>query len=154
MSLTPTLCEAQRDARRSVPAPTYTKPPLSSPPSHPPGHSLPRPVSYRLQAQTLPVAAPAGSARSEHAGGSRVVTPETEVRPWRSRCSRAAWASVRVELCAVGCTLTRNRKNCGPVTWPEVTSVEGALLATSRHHLFSYSTCFALSIERLDETGT
>lgn len=142
VSLTPNLCEALREARRSVLAPTYTKPPLTS-------LRLTHPAT--LTRGQLPAANTDPSGRrtcglgalrarrrkpSCHPGNGSQVLGGVTVLP------RSGWASVHVKLCAVVCTLTRNRKNCRLVTWPEVTSVEGVLvaIAASVVQLF-YSFC-------------
>lgn len=152
MSLTPNLCEALREARCSVPAPTYTKPPLSSlrptHPATPTGGQLPAasPDPSGRRTCRLGVLGARRRKPSSHPGNGSQALGVTVI-------PRSGWASVRVKLSTVGCTLTRNRKNCRPVTCPEVTSVEGVLVR-ALHQSFCCFTSFALSIEHLDETGT
>lgn len=130
VSLTPNLCEALREARRSVLAPTYTKPPLTS-------LGLTHPAT--LTRGQLPAANtdPSGR-RTCGLGALRARRRKPSCHPGNGSqvlgvtvLPRSGWTSVRVKLCAVGCTLNRNRKNCRPVTWPEVTSVEGVLVASA-----------------------
>lgn len=130
VSLTPNLCEALREARRSVLALTYTKPPLSSlRPTHP---------ATPTRGQ-LPAVRPDPSGRRTcEPGALRARRRKPSCHPGNgsqalgvTMLPRSGWASVRVKLCAVGCTLTRNRKVCRPVTCPEVTSVEGVLVASA-----------------------
>ncbi|XP_052577515.1 uncharacterized protein LOC128099731 [Peromyscus californicus insignis] len=117
----PTRDEAGRGARCSIPAPTGTKPTLPS--LHPAYPATPTRASYRLQAD------PSGRHTcGEGALGARRRKPSC--RPGNGsqalgvmvlpRSGRARGETrVRITLCAVGCTLNRNRKSCRRVTCPE-----------------------------------
>lgn len=72
------------------------------PPSIPPTRPLP-PGPVTGCKQTLPAATPAEKARSGHAAGSRVATPEAEVGPWGSWFSRAPGGLVVRRGCAERC---------------------------------------------------
>lgn len=129
----PTGDEAERGATRSIPAPTGTKPTLPS--LHPAYPATPTRASYRLQAD------PSGRHTcGEGALGARRRKPSCHPGSGNRALGvmvlpRSGWARaetrVRRTLCAVGCTLNRNRKSCGRVTCPEVTSVEGVARANA-----------------------
>lgn len=122
MSLTPNFCEALREARRSVLAPTYTKPPMSSLRSThrdtPTSGQLPTASTDPSGRRTYGLVALRARHRklSCHPGNGSHALGVTMLPRW------AGGASLRVKVCAVGCTLNRNRKNCRRlVTCPEVT---------------------------------